>query len=264
MGSVAKPNRFIFVIGFCAALLILLPVSFSSAIRGRIFSVLEGPIAFSSGVAECADDLFHFRRNAVENRAYRQMFTKEKLEQIQAREIRLENERLAKLLELKPTTMHGMDRVFYARVIARSPAAWNRTLWLDKGYEDGVRENLPVFSAENLIGKIIEVMPGASKAVLLTDPNCKIGVLVRRTRQEGVLYGAVSGECRMKYIPLGSDVKAGDGVETAGLGLFFPKGIPVGTITAVRKEPGQVYLTADVHLSADLDRVEETAVLDVR
>ncbi len=264
MGSVARPARFVFIFGVCAALLALLPVSFSPVIRGQVFSALEFPLAVSGAAAEWTRDLLYFHQNAVENRAYRQMLSKERLDQIQAHEIRLENARLSKLLELKPSTMYGMDHIFYSRVIARSPAAWSRTLWIDKGFEDGARENLPVFADENLIGKIIEVRPGAAKVILLTDPSCKIGVLIHRTRQQGVLSGMISGECRLKYIPVDADIKPGDRIETAGLGVFFPKGIPVGEVIRVRKEPGQIYQVADVRPFADPGRAEEVAVLDVR
>ncbi len=264
MGSATKPTRWFFAVGVLAAALILIPSSFSSSLRSELFSYLEAPLDLSSRLAQWAQDLFYFRQNADENRVYRQMMSQEKMEKIQAREIRLENERLAKLLSLKLSAIHGVHRVLYSRVIARSPMAWNRTLWLDKGFDDGLRENMPVFSGEALIGKIVEVKPGASKVVLLTDPSCKIGVLLGRTRQQGVLYGMASGECRMKYIWMDADVKPGDRVETAGLGVFFPKGIPVGEVTRVWKEVGQIYQVAQIKLLADLGRVEEVAILDVR
>lgn len=264
MGSTAKPTRFFWIAGICVGLSVLIPVSVSSDIRSGIFSFLEKPLSVSSLAAGTARDLFYFHKNAEENRAYRQMMTQENGEKIQAREIRLENERLAKLLELKPRTLYGAQRLLYARVIARSPQTWNRVLWIDKGFNEDLRENLPVFSGEALAGKIIEVRPSASKVLLLTDPNCKIGVLLARGRQQGILFGTLSGECRMKYISIDADVKLGDRVETAGLGVFFPKGVPVGEVTRVWKEPGQIYQTAQIRLLADLGKIEEVAILDTR
>ncbi len=264
MGSQAKPTRFIFIAGIFLAVLALLPTAISPEIRGSLFMFLKGPLSISNDAASWLGDLFYFRRNAQENRTYRQSIARDRLESLQSKEIRVENERLTQLLELKPSLAHGADHVFFARVIARSPLAWNRTFWVDKGYEDGMRENLPVFSQEALAGKIIEVREGASKAILLTDPNCKIGVLIERTKQQGILFGTLSGECRMKYISMGADIKAGDRVQTAGLGLYFPKGIPVGVVTGVWKEPGQIYQTAQVKLLTDLGKLEEVAIPDVR
>ena len=263
MGSRTKPTRFILIAGICAGCLVVAPISFSTDVRGRFFSMLETPLFYSSQAAQWLEDLFYFRKNAEENRVYRQLLSKETQDQSQSREIRLENQRLAKLLELKPPAF-GAGRFLYARVIARSPLAWNRTFWIDKGFEYGMRENLPVFSGEALIGKIIETRPGASKVILLTDPNCKIGVLIQRTRQQGVLSGTLSGECRVKYISIEAQVKPGDRIETAGLGIFFPKGVPVGDVMRVWKEPGQIYQVAQIKPLADLGKVEEVAILDVR
>ena len=264
MGSPARPTRSFFVAGICLALLLFIPPAVSRSIRKQLFTRLEAPLRLSSFVAQYAQDLFYFRQNAQENRAYRQKATQGKLNQLQSHEISLENDRLTKLLDLGPSVTHGANRVLYARVVVRSPLSWNRTLWIDKGYEHGMRENLPVFSGEALVGKIIETTAAASKVILLTDPNCKIGGLLQRTRQQGILFGLVSGECRMKYISIDADVKAGDRVETAGLGIFFPKGIPVGDVIKVWKQPGQIYLVAQIKLLADPGKIEEVAVLDVR
>ncbi len=264
MGSETRPRRFIWLAGLSVVLLVAAPVSFSATLRGGLFSLMRFPLSLSSAVARTVDDLLHFRRNADESRAWRQMRSKDEMDIIRSREILAENDRLAKLLELKPSAARGTEKVLYARVIARSPLAWNGTFWIDKGFADGMRENMPVFTGEALIGKILEVLPGASKVLLLTDPNCKIGVMVQRTREQGVMFGVLSGECRMKYLSVDADVKPGDRVETAGLGVFFPKGIPAGTVTKVWKEPGQIYKVAQVKPLAELSKIEEVAVIDVR
>ena len=264
MGSASRPRRFIWLAGVSIFLLIAAPASFSPVVRGGLFRLVRGPLDFSSRAAEWAKDLYYFHQNAEENRAFRQIYSKERLDQIQARELRLENNRLAELLELKPSAALSVDKLLYARVIARSPLTWNRTFWIDKGFAEGMRENMPVFTGEAIIGKIIEVLPSASKVMLMTDPNCRIGVMVERTRQQGVLFGTIAGECRMKYLPVDADVKPGDRVETAGLGVFFPKGIAAGTVVKAWKEPGQIYQTALVKPLADMGKIEEVAVIDAR
>lgn len=264
MGYRNKPAGFIFAAFFLILVLVSIPVSCSANIRGNLASLLKAPLVFSGETASWLGDFFNFRKNAADNRVLRQVLARQKLDKIQSREIRLENERLTKLLEMRFSATSRMDRVLYARVIARSPLAWNRTLWIDKGFDNKMRENMPVFSGDTLIGKIIEVRRQISKVILLTDPNCRIGALLAANRQQGILSGTAAGECRMKYIPVDTQVKAGDLVETAGLGVFFPKGIPVGTVTRFWKEPGQIYQVALVKPLADLAKIEEVGVLDVR
>ena len=56
-------------------------------------------------------------------------------------------------------------------------------------------------------------------------------------------------------------IKKGDLVESAGLGGSFPKGLLVGKVTHVWKEPGQIYQVAQIQPATDLSRAEEVACL---
>jgi rod shape-determining protein MreC len=121
--------------------------------------------------------------------------------------------------------------------------------------------NQPVLSGRSLIGKIIEAGPGVSKVLLITDPNSKIGVIIQRTRQQGILYGTFAGECRIKYLSVDAEIKAGDTVESAGYGGYFPKALWVGAVARAWKEPGQIYQVAEIKPATDLSRVEEVVCL---
>ena len=206
-------------------------------------------------------DLAHFRKNALDLRELKSEGVRQSFQEHEVNELRIENERLTQMLQIQRILPTAMGRTVTARVIGRSPSAWNRVLLIDKGAQDGILINQPVLSDKSLVGKIIEVGSSASKALLMTDPNSRIGVLIQRTRQQGVLYGMMDGECRIKYLSVDSEVKEGDVVESAGFGGFFPKGLLVGEVTRAWKEPGQIYQVAEVRPSTDLSRVEEVACL---
>ncbi|HEX3856785.1 MAG TPA: rod shape-determining protein MreC, partial [Verrucomicrobiae bacterium] len=59
-----------------------------------------------------------------------------------------------------------------ASVITRDPANWWRTVEIDLGTRDGLTENLPVLTAEGLVGRVSSVGLTRSQVVLLGDPNC--------------------------------------------------------------------------------------------
>ena len=200
-----------------------------------------------------------FGKNARELRRLKAFSNAQKPGDIQVREIMMENERLTRLLQLKKILPGGEGRLLYARVIGRSPSVWNRVFLIDKGSQQGLRINRPVMAGSALIGRTIETGPSVSKVLLLTDPNSRIGVLVQRTRQQGILYGTVSGECRIKYLSADPPLKKGDVVESAGFGGSIPKGILVGQVTRAWKEPGQGYQVAELKPATDLSRVEEVA-----
>ncbi len=176
---------------------------------------------------------------------------------VHMRELDAENRRLTQLLDFRRRAIPSLKLAIACRVIGRSPSAWRDSIVLSKGAQEGVRPDAPIVTPAGLVGRVVEVLPTVSKARLITSPDFRIGGLLQRTRLTGVVYGAPDGECRMKYIPLDADVKPGDVVETAGLTAGVPKGILIGRVTEVWKEPGQIYKVAAIDLFADLERMEE-------
>jgi rod shape-determining protein MreC len=53
----------------------------------------------------------------------------------------------------------------------------------------------------------------------------------------------------------------GDIVVTSGLGGFFPKGLPLGKVTSVEKNPGSMYYTIVVEPYAHTENAEEVLVI---
>lgn len=165
-----------------------------------------------------------------------------------------ENARLRKLLEFRKIIPYTS---IPAQVIGRDPSNWTNSLIIDKGLNYNIKQNMAVISTRGLVGRVVEVGSNSSKVILITDPDLKVGVLIRRNRQGGVLVGLPGGRCKVIYISLDSDVKCGDKVITAGFGSVFPKGILVGEIEKVGKEEGRLYKYAILKPSQDLSRLEE-------
>jgi len=259
---VLKPNRaFLFVL-FLLACLAALPLAPTLRFRSSLVSFLAAPLRLSRELAQGSSDLWYFRHNAAENRVLKARLASSRAERFYETEALIENRRLNRLLELEQVIPPSVRRTVRARVIGRSPLSWNRVFLIDKGTREGVRANMLVLSEVSLVGKVIEAGPSASKVLLVTDPNLRIGAIVQRSRQQGILYGALSGECRMKYVAVETDVQEGDEVETAGFGGFFPKGLRIGRVRRIWKEPGQIYKVAEVAPFADLNRVEEVVCVE--
>jgi len=259
---VLKPTRAFFAIAVTVFFLTATPVSTASFVRGSLYSFFETPLSFSRNLAGIVFDLFYFKGNAEENRRLKKTLAAVHLDRLRFREVVLENERLVRLLDIKRSPSASARRMIFSRVIGRSPSAWNKSLLIDKGRNQGVGPHRLVLADMAVVGKIVEAAPGVSKVLLLADPNFRLGVLIQRTRQQGVLFGAPGGECRIKYLSMDETPKVGDLVETAGLGGFIPKGFPVGRVERVWKEPGQIYQVAQVKTFMDLGRIEEVAVVE--
>jgi len=104
---------------------------------------------------------------------------------------------------------------------------------------------------------VLELGQHSAKILLITDPNSKVGALIQRNGQGGMLVGRPDGKCKMLYIALDSDVQAGDKILTAGFGAIYPKGILVGEVIKVEREPGRLYKCAVIRPAEDMAKLEE-------
>lgn len=257
-----RPNRAFLSVVIFVLFVTALPLPATTAVRSSVISTLETPITFFKEGAQFFIDLARFRHNAVENRALQKKLAGVRLKKFYSEELYQENARLTKLLNFQQTLPPSVGRRIACRVIGKSALAWNGTYFLDKGTREGLHTNMLVLADNCLIGKLIEVGPSVSKVLLVTDPNFKAGVIVQRTRQQGILFGTPSGECHVKYLSVETPLRAGDAVETAGFSGYFPKALLIGSVERSWKEPGQIYQVAALKLAADLSRVEEVIVVD--
>ncbi|HEV7924744.1 MAG TPA: rod shape-determining protein MreC [Verrucomicrobiae bacterium] len=159
-------------------------------------------------------------------------------------------------------------RPVLARVIARDPANWWRSLEIDRGLKDGLRANLPVLTSDGLVGRVQNVGETRSSVVLLGDPNLRVAALVGGSTnvETGIIAANVSAPQEEGMIDLdllsGANlVRPGQSVVTWGAGGVFPAGIPIGKIVDIRPKEYGLSTEARVKLAADLSALEEVWVM---
>jgi rod shape-determining protein MreC len=97
--------------------------------------------------------------------------------------------------------------------------------------------------------------------LLLIDENNNIGAILQRTRTQGIVSGAGSSGCILKYIYKNQDVKEGDSVISSGMGGIFPKGLLIGKVSHVQKQDAGLFLKINVAPFVDFAKLEEVLVL---
>ena len=181
------------------------------------------------------------------------------VQSLQVRETDQENRRLRRLLALRDrmplTTLTG-------EIIGREGGGWSRSLTVNRGRADGISRQMPVIVPEGLVGRVAQVSSGASIVQLLNDPSSTVGAVVQRTRTPGLVEGEPGGGVRFKFMARdGAGVTPGDLVVTSGLGTLFPKGIPVGRVTAIEDKGSALFHFAVLTPAVDFARVEEVLLL---
>jgi rod shape-determining protein MreC len=152
-----------------------------------------------------------------------------------------------------------------ANVVLRDPANWWRTVQIDLGSRDGLRENLPVLTTDGLVGRVSSVGVTRSQVVLLGDPNCRVSARVENQAHDMGIISA-SGPLdnslvQLTYLASGANLKSGENVVTSGQGGIYPAGIPIGQIVDSRPVEFGLYTEARVKLSANLGGLEQVWVL---
>lgn len=246
-------------------LLLLLPAQTQGLLLqlgGPLGQVLSWPIeAFShvtGSLGELWDGYVSLRTVHDDNKQLQRENELLREENNRLREGAAVGQRLAALLQFKEQELfHSVA----ARVIGKDATNWYQAILLDKGETQGVQVEMGVITPSGVVGRVVKTTPSTSVVLLLTDPNNALAGLVQRTRDEGIVEGTAQRGIRMKYIPLLSTVRDGDWIVTSGLVGGFPRGLPVGTVTKIEKEEGDLFQIAQVEAAVDFSKLEEVLVI---
>ena len=186
------------------------------------------------------------------------------MELISAEEALMENERLKAMLDARDTYT-SLDPV-YAKVIARDAGVWFQTFSVNRGSSHGVSNGMAVVNGDGLIGRVYEVGLNYSKVITIIDPRSAVACLIQRTRDAGVMRGQITAsdnaaECFVYYLPNINSITPGDVVVTSGTDSLYPKGLKIGSVSAVSLDAGSDGTYAIVSPAVDFQRIEEVFIL---
>ncbi len=177
---------------------------------------------------------------------------------IDANEAVLENERLNRLLDLRK--IHK-EPTIAATVIGDDVTPWFRSLTIDRGASDGIRDGMPVLAADGVVGQTVKVTPNSSRVLLLTDHASGISAMIQRSRARGVAKGRGENACSLEFTMRGEDVQVGDQVVTSGIGGVFAKGLPIGEVIMVKKGEYGIFQTILIRPAVSTSHLEEVLVV---
>lgn len=180
-----------------------------------------------------------------------------------AERIQEKNEFLNSFLGLKK---EHIDFLFEnATVIGREATNYCAVLTLSKGTLHGITADMPIITADGLVGYITEVGATWSKAVILTETSSAVGGYVERSGVLGVVEGTyelrADGLCRMVYIEENADIRVGDKVFSSGIGGVYPRGLEIGKVKEIEVDDISRTLTAIIEPSADLRTISQVMII---
>ena len=153
--------------------------------------------------------------------------------------LKLENEKLRNLIKESVSSNEIL-----AKVMIDKESPFLKSIILNKGSKDNVKIGMAIMDGSYLVGKVIEVNYTNSRALLLSDLNSKIPVLLLPDRIQAVASGTGKNYGTIEYTRDKFEINAKERiVYTSGFALLFKPGIPVGKIS--NKSNNQINFFSD-------------------
>ena len=140
-----------------------------------------------------------------------------------------ENEILRQKLNLKKNYFFkNVD----SEIIRPSTKVNKKIITINKGQIDNVKEGSAVINNYGLIGQIYNVFDDSSEVTSLISDKFGVPAMLENGLQNTILYG----DGQQLIIPFSSihnNINVGDIYVTSGLDEIYPKGIKIGTVSAI-------------------------------
>lgn len=231
------------------------PSSIERQVLALAYPLQKSVLLITDGFATIWTNLFGSSAETTVRLRNESAQLKEKLAELD--ELQDENARLKKLLSF---SAQREERMVAAQIIGVDATSWFRSITIDRGSSDQIREGMAVVSAYGVVGRVVTCTPHSSRVLLIVDASSKLSTLIERTRARAICRGGGDG-MSLDYLPLTDDVAVGDLIITSGLGGGFPKGLIVGAVTQVDKRGFDMFQSVKVEPAVDFEHLEEVLVI---
>jgi rod shape-determining protein MreC len=201
-------------------------------------------------------DLLHVRD---QNKDLQKTVDRLRLEQAALLEDARQGQRLQAMMNFQEKYIYKTQA---AQIIGTSGSDQSRLFYIDKGANVGLERDMAVISPDGIVGKVREVYPRSAQVLLINDQTSGAGVILETTRIRGILRGNAQGQPQIVNLMVDSRIQPGEKVLTAGGDEIFPRGLPVGAVEKVVKDPDQDgFIKVIVKPAAHLERLDEVLVV---
>lgn len=196
-----------------------------------------------------------FDRISAENAELRSRISELQDKVSAAEETEQMNRWLFDYLELKRE--HRDYKLLDAAVTGHESDNYITVYLLDKGTAQGVEKDMPVITADGIVGHVADAGTDWAKVTTLLYSGSAVGAYAERSGVAGVVEGnytlAKEGLCKMSYISADADIVVGDRIVSSGYGSVYPRGLVIGYVEAVEKNDESRALDVTVRPAVNID-----------
>ena len=254
---------------FCIVLIAVTSINNSilTPLRTGVGYVL---IPFQSGVNAIGTSLYNHIRDfstmqeaQAENEELRGRVAEltEENNRLQAEQYELE--RLRELYALDQDYMQ-YEKVA-ARVIAKDSGNWFQIFRINKGSNDGIKENMNVIAGGGLVGIVTDVGANYATVRSIIDDASRVSCMSMRSGDNCIVSGDLTlfqeGLLGLDHVKKEADIQEGDKIVTSNLSDVFLPGILVGYATELTTDSNNVTKSGQIVPVAEFDNLQEVLVI---
>ena len=247
-----------------------------TTIKGSILNPLRTAVGYvlvpiQSGVNRVGGGLYNelssvgkLKTALAENETLKTRVDELTEENTRLRSEQFELERLRSLYELDQEYMqyHKIG----ARIIAKDSSSWFSVFRIDKGSDDGIKEDMNVIAGGGLVGIVTDVGANYATVRSIIDDSSRVSAMAQQSGDSCIVAGDLQlfkeGRLKLSYMEKDDDIKDGDIIVTSNISGKFLPGILVGYATDITVDYND-NLTKSGYLipAARFDRLQEVLVI---
>lgn len=178
-----------------------------------------------------------------------------------------DKEELERLRELYKLDEYYSDyKTIGARVTSNDSGNWFSSFVIDKGKNDGIKEDMNVMAEGGLVGIVTEVGPNWARVRSIIDDASNVSGLVLSTSDTCIVNGDLTlmqdGKIRFEQLPNnGTELAVGELVVTSHISNKFLQGIIIGYISDVHQDANNLTRSGYITPAVDFQHLREVLVI---
>lgn len=181
--------------------------------------------------------------------------------------LQLDKEELTRLRELYKLDEYYSDyQMIGARVTSNDSGNWFSSFVIDKGKNDGIKEDMNVMAEGGLVGIVTEVGPNWARVRSIIDDASNVSALVLSTSDTCIVNGDLTlmqeGKIRFEQLPNNdTEIKSGEPVVTSHISNKYLQGILIGYINEVHEDANNLTRSGYMVPAVDFQHLQEVLVI---
>ncbi len=235
-----------------------------NAVGYVLVPIQSGINAVGSSIYNEASNLNRLRDALQENEKLKSQVDELTEENTRLRAEQMELERLRNLYELDNQYMQYSK--VGARIIAKDSGNWFSVFRIDKGSDDGIREDMNVIAGGGLVGIVTDVGANYATVRAIIDDSSQVSAMAQQSGDTCMVTGDLKlykdGRLNLRYMEKDDDIKDGDMIVTSNISGKFLPGILIGYATDITVDYNDNLTKSGYVIPvARFDRLQEVLVI---